>query len=258
MKLLYLADRHRLNSPEKIPSCPFQCPVISVRGSEVQGFLGQSVTLPCRYSVGENGETEMCWGRGRCSLLDCSQSLIRTNGKTVTSAISTKYHLDGKIEEGDVSLTVDNLLEEDSGLYCCRVEITGLFPDQKDHFNLLILEGSSIQPPSPSSVSLTTGHGNHFTSNATEGITKILNSAFTISPDETSSSSQPIDVTSPPSVNLLVCICITSLAIVIILTGITTFILKKKQKEFTKDESGTTTIGLHIQQAVEENVYSIQ
>ncbi|XP_041050331.1 hepatitis A virus cellular receptor 1 homolog [Carcharodon carcharias] len=155
--------------PHLIGLLVFLAPVISVRGSEVRGFLGQSVTLPCRYSVRKNGETEMCWGRGHCSLLDCSQPLIRTNGKTVTEAISTKYHLDGKIEEGDVSLTVGNLREEDSGLYCCRVEITGLFNDQKDLFNLLILEGNSTQTPSPSSVSLTTGHGNHFTSNATEG-----------------------------------------------------------------------------------------
>ncbi|XP_038651370.1 hepatitis A virus cellular receptor 1 homolog isoform X2 [Scyliorhinus canicula] len=119
-------------------------PVTFVRGSEVRGFLGQSVTLPCNYFVRVNGEYEMCWGRGKCPTFGCSETLVRTNGKAVTSTTSPKYHLDGKILEGDVSLTVDNLGEEDSGWYCCRVEILGPFNDQKIHFNLLVLEGKEI------------------------------------------------------------------------------------------------------------------
>ncbi|XP_072369031.1 T-cell immunoglobulin and mucin domain-containing protein 2-like [Scyliorhinus torazame] len=119
-------------------------PVTFVRGSEVRGFLGQSVTLPCSYSVRLNGESEMCWGRGWCTNTYCSETLVTTNGKTVTSKISLKYHLDGKIEEGDVSLTVDNLGEEDGGRYCCRVEIRGLFNDHIDYSNLLILEGNKF------------------------------------------------------------------------------------------------------------------
>ncbi|XP_078087598.1 uncharacterized protein LOC144505351 [Mustelus asterias] len=131
-------------------------PVPSVRGSEVRGFLGQSVTLPCTYSVTQNGETAMCWGRGQCSAYSCADTLIVTNGKTVTSRISTKFHLDGKIEEGDVSLTVDHLGEEDTGRYCCRVEIAGLFNDQIDYTNLLVLEAPSTVTIPP----ITTEHGN--------------------------------------------------------------------------------------------------
>ncbi|XP_072369064.1 hepatitis A virus cellular receptor 1 homolog [Scyliorhinus torazame] len=119
-------------------------PVTFVRGSEVRGFLGQSVTLPCSYSVRENGETGMCWGRGWCPAFSCSHTLIRTNGRSVTLTISPKYHLDGKLEEGNVSLTVADLGEEDNGWYCCRVEIPGIFNDQKMQFNLLVLEGHKI------------------------------------------------------------------------------------------------------------------
>ncbi|XP_072369066.1 hepatitis A virus cellular receptor 1 homolog isoform X2 [Scyliorhinus torazame] len=140
-------------------------PVTFVRGSEVRGFLGQSVTLPCSYSVRLNGESVMCWGRGRCPAFACSETLVTTNGKTVTSKISLKYHLDGKIEEGDVSLTVDNLREEDSGWYCCRVEIPGIFNDQKMHFKLLVLEGSSpVTIPPFADVTHTPGHGNEISS----------------------------------------------------------------------------------------------
>ncbi|GCB70008.1 hypothetical protein scyTo_0012533 [Scyliorhinus torazame] len=140
-------------------------PVTFVRGSEVRGFLGQSVTLPCSYSVRLNGESEMCWGRGWCTNTYCSETLVTTNGKTVTSKISLKYHLDGKIEEGDVSLTVDNLGEEDGGRYCCRVEIRGLFNDHIDYSNLLILEASSpVTIPPITDMTHTAEHGNKFSS----------------------------------------------------------------------------------------------
>ncbi|XP_038651372.1 hepatitis A virus cellular receptor 1 homolog isoform X2 [Scyliorhinus canicula] len=140
-------------------------PVTFVRGSEVRGFLGQSITLPCSYSVRVNGETKMCWGRGWCTRTYCSETLVTTNGKAVTSTISPKYHLDGKIEEGDVSLTVDNLGEEDGGRYCCRVQIRGLFNDQIDYSDLLILEAPSpVMTPPITDVTHTTEHGNKFSS----------------------------------------------------------------------------------------------
>ncbi|XP_038651376.1 hepatitis A virus cellular receptor 1 homolog isoform X3 [Scyliorhinus canicula] len=198
-------------------------PVTFVRGSEVRGFLGQSVTLPCNYFVRVNGEYEMCWGRGKCPILGCSETLFTTNGKAVTSTTSPKYHLDGKIEEGDVSLTVDNLGEEDSGWYCCRVEIPGLFNDQKKDLNLLVLE-------------------------------EFLNSTFTTSSDETSTFSQPIDETS----TTILAWSGVSLAILIIVAGIAAFILKEKLKKVTKGGSEKMAIGMHIHQAVEENVYNIE
>ncbi|XP_038651375.1 hepatitis A virus cellular receptor 1 homolog isoform X2 [Scyliorhinus canicula] len=229
----------------------FLGPVTFVRGSEVRGFLGQSVTLPCNYFVRVNGEYEMCWGRGKCPILGCSETLFTTNGKAVTSTTSPKYHLDGKIEEGDVSLTVDNLGEEDSGWYCCRVEIPGLFNDQKKDLNLLVLEGTSTTTVSLSSVSDTTGDGNFFTSNAIE---EFLNSTFTTSSDETSTFSQPIDETS----TTILAWSGVSLAILIIVAGIAAFILKEKLKKVTKGGSEKMAIGMHIHQAVEENVYNIE
>ncbi|XP_051870349.1 hepatitis A virus cellular receptor 1 homolog [Pristis pectinata] len=132
-----------------------------VAGSEVRGVPGQSITLPCNYSVGKSGESEMCWGRGHCTVMGCGGELIRTNGHTVTSTTSPRYHLGGRIEEGDVSLTINHLEREDSGSYCCRVEIDGWFNDQKVIMNLQVLDEPSTASPSTTAEFFSTGYGNN-------------------------------------------------------------------------------------------------
>ncbi|XP_059846116.1 polymeric immunoglobulin receptor-like isoform X2 [Hypanus sabinus] len=124
-----------------------------VSGTEVPGVTGQSITLPCRYSVGKHGKSEMCWGRGECPFSGCGDELIRTNGDRVTSVTSQRYSLGGRIAAGDVSLTINDLRREDSGWYCCRVEIPGLFNDLKTNFNLRVLDGLTTATATSPSVS---------------------------------------------------------------------------------------------------------
>ncbi|XP_029402186.1 hepatitis A virus cellular receptor 1 homolog isoform X4 [Mus pahari] len=104
---------------------------------EVEGVVGQPATLPCTYST-SRGTTTTCWGRGRCPSSGCPTTLIWTNGQRVTYQKSSRYNLKGHISEGDVSLTIENPVEMDSGLYCCRVEIPGWFNDQKVTFSLQV------------------------------------------------------------------------------------------------------------------------
>ncbi|XP_043844892.1 hepatitis A virus cellular receptor 1 homolog isoform X1 [Dromiciops gliroides] len=96
----------------------------------VKGIVGQSVTLPCTYSV-HAGVTTMCWGRGWCPLNKCLNEIIWTDGHKMTFQHSKRYHLKENISQGIVSLTIENLTEADAGAYCCRVEILGWFNDQK-------------------------------------------------------------------------------------------------------------------------------
>ncbi|KAG8128481.1 hypothetical protein E2320_015348, partial [Naja naja] len=51
-----------------------------------------------------------------------------------------KYYLKGNVSQGDVSLTIANITEDDVGTYCCRVEYEGWFNDGKMLFKLLIKE----------------------------------------------------------------------------------------------------------------------
>ncbi|KAL9836259.1 hepatitis A virus cellular receptor 1 homolog isoform 1-T1 [Geothlypis trichas] len=108
----------------------------------VIGEVGQDITVPCHYSVrGRKSITSMCWGRGSCPKSKCSQPIIWTNGWTVTEQHSSRYQLQGDLQRGDVSLTIVDAREADSGTYCCRVEIPGLFNDQRSNHKVVVRKG---------------------------------------------------------------------------------------------------------------------
>ncbi|NXS96839.1 HAVR1 protein, partial [Jacana jacana] len=111
----------------------------TVSESLVEGTVGQTVTLPCFYNVKNKQDiTSMCWGRDKCPSSKCSQTIIWTDGWKVTEQSSSRYKLKGNLQNGDVSLTIVNAVEADSGIYCCRVEIPGLFNDQLNNYNVVI------------------------------------------------------------------------------------------------------------------------
>ncbi|KAJ8405536.1 hypothetical protein AAFF_G00320090 [Aldrovandia affinis] len=57
--------------------------------------------------------------------------------------------------EGDVSLTIINVTENDSGIYGCRVEIPGPFNDLKQKFNLIIRKAHQTKIQSKSAETAT-------------------------------------------------------------------------------------------------------
>ncbi|XP_056373752.1 hepatitis A virus cellular receptor 1 homolog isoform X2 [Hyla sarda] len=101
---------------------------------EVQSFSG-IVKIPCRYKV-HTYPYEMCWGRGPCPSLSCKDGIIWTDGSKVTWRKSDKYRLMGDMKKGDVTLTIIGATVEDAGTYCCRVQIPGLFNDQKTEIDV--------------------------------------------------------------------------------------------------------------------------
>ncbi|MBN3316521.1 HAVR1 protein, partial [Atractosteus spatula] len=115
--------------------------VCRVSALTVSGSVGQDVTLPCTYSVRDHGVTTMCWGGGELPLSGCNNMIISTDGQRVNSRLSERYQLLGRLTGGDVSLTILQAQESDSGLYSCRVEIPGWFNDQKHTVNLIITKG---------------------------------------------------------------------------------------------------------------------
>ncbi|XP_064528015.1 hepatitis A virus cellular receptor 1 homolog isoform X4 [Pseudopipra pipra] len=105
----------------------------------VIGEVGQNVTVPCFYSVRRTQDiTSMCWGRDSCPNSQCSRPIIWTDGWRVTEQYSSRYLLRGNLTKGDVSLTIVNAEEADSGTYCCRVEHRGWFNDQKTNLKVVI------------------------------------------------------------------------------------------------------------------------
>ncbi|XP_062938947.1 hepatitis A virus cellular receptor 1 [Cynocephalus volans] len=126
--------------------------------TKVSGMVGQPVTLPCTYSVANGKVTSMCWGRGECPMFKCSDDIIWTDGSQVTFWKHMRYQLMGNLLKGNVSLTIENAAEADSGLYCCRVEHSGWFNDMKVTLSLEIkpvaTSPSPIQPAETQSTTL--------------------------------------------------------------------------------------------------------
>lgn len=111
----------------------------------VQGFIGHDVTLTCRYDSAYYGPLPACWARGAIPNSGCGNEVIRSDGSTVTSRQSERYVMRGDVSQGDVSLTIRQLEEGDSGTYGCRVDIPGWFNDHKHHTKLTVQPG----PPDP-------------------------------------------------------------------------------------------------------------
>ncbi|XP_024117011.1 hepatitis A virus cellular receptor 1 [Oryzias melastigma] len=110
----------------------------------ITGRRGLDITLPCNYDIKTNGPTEVCWGRGDLPFRGCSDQVLATDGHQVKedTRVSSRYQLKGRLDEGDVSLTIMNITDEDTGLYGCRVQVPGLFNDLKDHVLLTVKAGS--------------------------------------------------------------------------------------------------------------------
>uniref|UniRef100_A0A452G064 Ig-like domain-containing protein n=1 Tax=Capra hircus TaxID=9925 RepID=A0A452G064_CAPHI len=107
---------------------------------QVIGVVGQSVTLPCFY---EGKVTSICWGRGKCSWIDCRNTVISTDGYKVTEQKNERYKFKGDIGKRDVSLTIENAVLSDSGLYCCRIK-KWLFNDEENIIKLTIKSGELV------------------------------------------------------------------------------------------------------------------
>ncbi|XP_078240182.1 uncharacterized protein LOC110090008 [Pogona vitticeps] len=121
----------------------------------IKGKAGQNITLPCHYSTNQHGITTICWGQGKCPYSFCSKTIVHTDAQLKIHGTSSRYLLLGDIQQGDVSLTIVNTTEKDSGTYCCRVEISGWFNDKKTNVEVVIKKGNSETTSSAAPVSST-------------------------------------------------------------------------------------------------------
>ncbi|XP_059846113.1 hepatitis A virus cellular receptor 1 homolog isoform X2 [Hypanus sabinus] len=208
-----------------IPHMPPTGRVAFVSGTEVRGVTGQSITLPCRYSVGKYGKSEMCWGRGECPSRGCGDELISKIGDNETSVTSQRYSLGGRIAAGDVSLTIDDLRREDSGWYCCRVRIPGLFNDLKTNLNLRVSDATSTTSPSTTTESLSTDRGSDITPSTYPGLTTSTSTYL-----RDSSSTPHLPVSAELVNNLISLLCWTARASVFVsFLSITVLLCKWKR-----------------------------
>uniref|UniRef100_A0A3Q1F0D8 Ig-like domain-containing protein n=1 Tax=Acanthochromis polyacanthus TaxID=80966 RepID=A0A3Q1F0D8_9TELE len=119
------------------------CWLLTVWTSLCHMEVGTDVTLTCTYDAHYYGKLSVCWGRGAIPNRGCANEVIKTDGNSVISRLSERYLLVGGLGEGDVSLTIRQVEESDSGMYGCRVDIPGWFNDHKHQLTLTGGEGKN-------------------------------------------------------------------------------------------------------------------
>ncbi|KAJ7997292.1 hypothetical protein DPEC_G00227460 [Dallia pectoralis] len=126
--------------------------------TEVRGFESQNVTLPCKYDAKYWDLSHVCWGRGTIPATGgCNNEVISTDGTKVTNRVLSRYQLLGDLMTGDVSLTIINTTEKDSGVYGCRMQYSGPFNDGKIEITLTIKKAPlSSTPRTPDNETLQT------------------------------------------------------------------------------------------------------
>ncbi|XP_034539754.1 T-cell immunoglobulin and mucin domain-containing protein 4 isoform X2 [Notolabrus celidotus] len=125
------------------------CAVSSFKVTE-----GGVATLSCQYSVKRFGLSRVCWGRS-CGTFWCSNILVQTDENGVISKVEDRYRLTGDVLDGQMDLEILNVRRTDSGPYCCRVDIDGIFNDKKSIMNLRVIKALVTSSP-PTTTSTTT------------------------------------------------------------------------------------------------------
>ncbi|XP_063341460.1 hepatitis A virus cellular receptor 1 homolog [Pelmatolapia mariae] len=228
---------------------------------EVKGHTGQDVTLPCKYDRKYHGALSACWQRGEIPTRGCSNQLISTDGLRVETRASSRYQLLGRLEDGDVSLTIMNLTEGDAGRYGCRVEIPGWFNDEKHHINLTVVDDPSGATDAPTSTAWTTDTPTESTSSSqTEGHVTSTESPLTSS-SSVKLSSEVAQTMAPLIAVLLVLVFLLALG------GLVVAVRRLKQLVSTPQEKvgpgqqvqfSSTASTLQLQSSTVDNIYQME
>uniref|UniRef100_A0A4W5LCT4 T cell immunoglobulin and mucin domain containing 4 n=1 Tax=Hucho hucho TaxID=62062 RepID=A0A4W5LCT4_9TELE len=104
---------------------------------------GATATLSCQYSVGHLGLSGVCWGR-ECGTFWCNNILVQTDEHGVISKVSDRYRMTGDVLAGVMDLGILDVKQTDSGPYCCRVDIDGIFNDKKVIQNLMVMKAAPV------------------------------------------------------------------------------------------------------------------
>uniref|UniRef100_A0A4W5M0Y0 Hepatitis A virus cellular receptor 1 n=1 Tax=Hucho hucho TaxID=62062 RepID=A0A4W5M0Y0_9TELE len=230
--------------------------------SQVIGIEGQNITLPFKYDAKSHGLQHICWGKGKIpSSGGCDNEIISTDGSEVTSRSSVRYQLLGELKTGDVTLTISNTTEKDSGTYGCRVQYVGLFNDEKYHVSLTI-EKAPVPTTSQTSTNVTITP--QTTDNHNHGRVTTISTEYssTLHYSKSESETRGHDLA-----GILVSILLVLTGVVIV----SVLVMRKRCKRIATvlqipQRSGgsvlyrnsVSSLGLHTREMAVENVYQIE
>lgn len=225
-------------------------------------------SLSCQYSVKRFGLSRVCWGRG-CGTFWCSNILVQTDENGVISKVADRYRLSGDILDGQMDLDILNVRRTDSGPYCCRVDIDGIFNDKKVIMNLRVVKAPVTSPPT--TTAMTTAPTDPLTevSASTVNWKNLLSSQLELlRRNSTLIHSDSITVEdSLPSLSLQINVPILSLSlsVLMILAAVLLFLAFKrgiyrralKTGCFSSDEPPHIIYEIRMRRPVQENIYTL-
>ncbi|XP_029375442.1 T-cell immunoglobulin and mucin domain-containing protein 4 isoform X2 [Echeneis naucrates] len=213
---------------------------------------GGVASLSCQYSVKRFGLSRVCWGRS-CGTFWCNNILIQTDDHGVISKVSDRYRLTGDVLDGQMDLDIVAVRRTDSGPYCCRVDIDGIFNDKKVIMNLRVVKAPvTSSPPSTS------------TTTAATDVTELLAATAVVSRPH-----QPRMNTSgplhPDAVLINVPVLSLSVSLLMVLTSVTLFLACRrglhrgalKNSCFSFQEPPHIIYEIRMRRPVQENIYTL-
>ncbi|KAG7232251.1 hypothetical protein INR49_009535 [Caranx melampygus] len=220
-------------------------------GTRFDGRAGEDITLPCQYDSKEYGNLSVCWRRGELpSRGACGDSwIISTDGKT-ENRDSSKYQLLGRLDEGDISMTIRNLTQADAGRYGCRVDIPGWFNDAKHQFDLTVAEAPQTTTSAPNT-GRTTEKTERTTAGQSTGQMTSTESHLT-SPSRTSSLEAKTS-----GLELVLPVCVL-LGLVVLVTVVIIVVTKRRQlNKMPQQLHNSSTLQLQHRGSAVENIYQM-
>ncbi|XP_029029100.1 T-cell immunoglobulin and mucin domain-containing protein 4 isoform X3 [Betta splendens] len=233
---------------------------------------GGVASLSCQYSVKRFGLSRVCWGRG-CGTFWCSNILVQTDQNGVISKVADRYRLTGDIMDGQVDLDILGVKWTDSGPYCCRVDVDGLFNDKKVIMNLRVVKVPvTISPPTTTTTIPTTTAA---AGQATEMPTSTVNWRILLSSQldllRRNSTLLRSDIftveDSVPSLSLQVNVPVLSLSLSVLFILVAVFLLMAfkrgihrqalKTDCFSSEEPPHIIYEIRMRRPVQENIYTL-
>ncbi|GAA6236370.1 hepatitis A virus cellular receptor 1 homolog [Lates japonicus] len=261
------ASPHRRRSPQTFIIVLF---VLSGgQFSSISSFKvpeGGVASLSCQYSVKRFGLSRVCWGRG-CGTFWCSNILVQTDEHGVISKVEDRYRLTGDVLDGQMDLDILNVRRTDSGPYCCRVDIDGIFNDKKVIMNLRVVKALVTSSPLPT-ITTTTDRVTEPSASTVNWKTLLSSQLDLLRRNSTLLRSDTVTVEdSLPSLSLQINVPILSLSlsVLLILAAVFLFLAFKrgiyrralKTSCFSSEEPPHIIYEIRMRRPVQENIYTL-
>ncbi|XP_029304226.1 T-cell immunoglobulin and mucin domain-containing protein 4 [Cottoperca gobio] len=228
---------------------------------------GGVASLSCQYSVKRFGLSRVCWGRS-CGTFWCNNILVQTDEHGVISKVADRYRLTGDVLDGQMDLDIVSVRRTDSGPYCCRVDIDGIFNDKKVIMNLRVVKAPITSSPPPTTASATSSQLTDPSASTVNWKSLLSSQLDLLRRNSTSLHSDTVtEQDSPAALSLQINLPVLSLSLSVLLIMAAVFLLLAfkrgtyrralKSRCFSEEEPPHIIYEIRMRRPVQENIYTL-